>query len=950
VTTPRRTRLLRVPDLRAFQRTIAVRCCPADVARTRATAVIVSTRAAAAVLRQTLENLLLLEGPAREAIALPEIVTREDWYRRMHERLPAAPPRWSVLEREVMVQAAARDAVRAGFHPPFTLRPGLVAEILSFYDDLRRHRRTVEAFDRLVTGELGPQAAFDRGAARLVAETRFLTATFQAYEERLAASGGIDEHLLRDLVLQSEEPGPFRAVIVTVGDRAADPTGLFAVDFDLLTRIAGLDEIDVVATRAMLASGFHDRLLDRLPGIEVVDAPGDDAVSAPVARSAFVSRDREEELTEVACAIRSAHGAKADPPALERTAVIFRRPLPYVYLAQTVFGAAGVPYQLADALPLAAEPYAAAVDLVFSFVRSGGTRTSTVALLGSPLFVFDVDAARVRREEVCALDRAMAEMGWPGGSEAIAALPATVEGPAGRAARAAAEAARELAASAAPRKASDHLATLDEFLRRHDRRLLPEEPGWERHQRARAAVLSAIDDLRRACLRHDDPEVTFEEVAAVIRRWIEAQTFTPQTGAGGVHLVDAHAARYGDFDRAFVIGLVESDWPGGSMRNIFYPPSVLSQLGWPADDARLAAARAAFIDLLGAARQHVTVSSFTLEDDGLVGPSPFLEEGDQQAADAPARAPVMPRASSSWIELRSSRRPADDKRFHGAAGPYKPDCYKISAVDIYIECPFKFFATFILRLVEEPDEEEGMTPRARGVLVHEVLKAFFTQWQASGRAAVTPANLGDARAMCAEVVNRAVAALPAAEAVIERMRLVGSPVAEGFCDIALRAEAAGDWPVEERLMEHSLEGEFDLVGDRGVRRVALRGRADRIDLLSGGRFRIVDYKLGGAHAWKRMIQLPVYAVAAGQHLAATRGGSWAVAEACYLALGGREHVRPVVSGEHGADVALVAGQQRFLDAIDGMARGEFPPRPADSHLCTYCPFAAVCRKDYVGDE
>jgi CRISPR/Cas system-associated exonuclease Cas4 (RecB family) len=38
---------------------------------------------------------------------------------------------------------------------------------------------------------------------------------------------------------------------------------------------------------------------------------------------------------------------------------------------------------------------------------------------------------------------------------------------------------------------------------------------------------------------------------------------------------------------------------------------------------------------------------------------------------------------------------------------------------------------------------------------------------------------------------------------------------------------------------------------------------------------------------------------------------------------------------------------RLIDAVDAIARGEFPPRPAEWSLCASCAFAAVCRKDYV---
>ena len=68
---------------------------------------------------------------------------------------------------------------------------------------------------------------------------------------------------------------------------------------------------------------------------------------------------------------------------------MFKRPLPYVYLARDVFADAGIPYQTFDALPLAAEPYAAALDLVFEFVTSNFTREPVVALLGSPHFSFE---------------------------------------------------------------------------------------------------------------------------------------------------------------------------------------------------------------------------------------------------------------------------------------------------------------------------------------------------------------------------------------------------------------------------------------------------------------------------------------------------------------------------------------------------------------------------------
>jgi hypothetical protein len=185
--TPRRTRLLRVPNLRAFQRAIARSSVRPTSSPPRHATVIVATTAAAAELRATPRICSFGDsgqaGPRREAVALPDVQTRDGWHRQMHDRLPSAPQALSRLEREVLARAAAREAIDAGLVPPFRLRPGLLSQILDLYDDLHRCRRTADAFERLLVQELEPRADGDRGAARLLAR-RASWWHFRAYERR----------------------------------------------------------------------------------------------------------------------------------------------------------------------------------------------------------------------------------------------------------------------------------------------------------------------------------------------------------------------------------------------------------------------------------------------------------------------------------------------------------------------------------------------------------------------------------------------------------------------------------------------------------------------------------------------------------------------------------------------------------------------------------------------
>ena len=100
--TPRQTRLLRARDLQSFQHGIA-EAIGASSATSAGCAVLVPSRAAAEQLHRTLRRL-----PGR-AVIVPLLLTRQDWYRRMHERLPAVPPMLSAADRELLLTEAAEQ-------------------------------------------------------------------------------------------------------------------------------------------------------------------------------------------------------------------------------------------------------------------------------------------------------------------------------------------------------------------------------------------------------------------------------------------------------------------------------------------------------------------------------------------------------------------------------------------------------------------------------------------------------------------------------------------------------------------------------------------------------------------------------------------------------------------------------------------------------------------------
>jgi RecB family exonuclease len=854
----------------------------------------------------------------------------------------------------------------------------------------------------------------DRGAARLVRQTSFLAAAFREFERR-SAEAGADEHQWRREVVAMPADRPFRHAVVAVGDSSIDPNGLALADWDLLARVPGLERLDVVVTDRLLAGALHERMHRLLPGIEEVRVETNPESRPPLlavpgnGASVFQSRDREEEVAGFARRVKE-QVRRGEVPSLDRTALVVRQPLPYVYIAREVLRSAGIPCQLFDALPLAAEPYAAAVDLVFSCVSSNFARGPAVALLRSPHFRFEPESGgALAAREISALDRALSEHGYLGDATALDRLVESWRGnsPGSRTAaplRAAATlqgVVRRLLPLCAPAPVPSHMETLLAFLAAHDHPDAGEEPLRSRQLRARGAIRATLTSLRDAYARFDPTPMDFDGVTTLVRRWIEGQTFAPRDGERGVHVVDTASAPFGRFDHVQLAGLVDGEWPDRPRRNIFYSPSILRDLGWSAESERLDGARAAFADLLRLPALTIGASTFLLEADSIVSPSSLVDEIERAGLDRvempepavrifeyealaaePVAVAALTEAGRAWARFRSechdeaaagpaaattaagagpadaptartrpagadSRRGAGSRR-RGSTTPPAPAAYSLSAFERYQDCPFKFFSADILRLEEAPEDEDGVSPRARGRFVHEVFQRFFEAWDTRGGGAITPERIEEARELFADVAAPLLGRLPGADAALERTRLFGSAISVGVVDTVLALEAATPSEVRERWLEYRLEGDFTL--GSAERQVSLKGVADRIDLLAGHQLRVFDYKTGSAPDPKRALQVPIYALCAREVLSARDGQPWRIDEAAYVALSGRRSLVPIARDASDLPDALAAARTRLFDVVDGIGRGEFPPRPHDPMICRYCPYASVCRKDYVGDD
>ena len=604
-------------------------------------------------------------------------------------------------------------------------------------------------------------------------------------------SGGLDEHVLRRLLLAAQPPLPFDHAVIAVADRPSDPRGLWPADLDLLGRLDGCTRIDVVMTEETHDAGLRERLEEELPGVREVrrDSVGHRPVLLQVRPRAtprgapeiedppcVVSRDREEELRDVVRRIR-ARAAITSGRHMAPTAVVFQRPLPYLYLAEQVLTDAGVPFSGVRRL---ASGVRAVCRLLLrrSRPRDGShgwhPRGPPSPSFARPLSSSTVDSQSVDGNDVAALEHVLLIARqttsdassyedeierWRIGRSSHEQVDVNR---ARRAAVAAAAAARQLEPIRTGGRASAQVATILRFMREHERSGEDLGRARERWERARAAVLGAIDDLAQALARHDDGVSDADALTALIHHTLEAHTFAPRRGQAGVHVIDAVAARFGEFDHLHLVGLVETDWPERTRRSIFFTSPLLTTLGWPQESEHSRAEMAAFHDLVGSAARTVTLHGFQLEGDAVVALSPLVRALHGLAvevhvpppavrtfADEVLTGPIAPGGltagrQADWLSLRLARPPLDDVRYRGRVDRRVPSPYRVTAVDAYVQCPFKYFSSAVLRLPEERGEMAGLTPIERGTLMHGLFERFYRAWQQSPGGTITAAKMREA--------------------------------------------------------------------------------------------------------------------------------------------------------------------------------------------------------------
>ena len=390
------------------------------------------------------------------------------------------------------------------------------------------------------------------------------------------------------------------------------------------------------------------------------------------------------------------------------------------------------------------------------------------------------------------------------------------------------------------------------------------ELGWPGQRALASSEQQAVEAFARllsefgACDAVSAKPVQLQEALKRLRGMAQERKFQPQGPDEAVELLSLEEAAGMRFDRLWVAGAGASLWPKPARPAPLLPLGLQRRLKMPqaSSQAALAGARRQTTALMRCAEEIVFSWSKIAEEGVETSCSPLIGSLPLRQRSGAA----APEAASYAEKLRIS---AVLETLDDDTAPHLQENEEIKGgtrlMDHQLNNPFRAFAEFRLHAREYPMPYDGLSPLARGDILHKLLCRLYTEFQDS-------ASLGAAMPGLAERLEEWAAEIPKDEPlgfrplVLGLLRLERERAAQLALDWARLDIERGDFSVQECEAEEELR----------LGPLALKMYLDRIDRVAPEVGPVVlDYKTGQEQALSgldperlRSSQLPAYALAA----------------------------------------------------------------------------------------
>lgn len=423
------------------------------------------------------------------------------------------------------------------------------------------------------------------------------------------------------------------------------------------------------------------------------------------------------------------------------------------------------------------------------------------------------------------------------------------------------------------------------------------------------------------------PKLSSGQALAQLRRLCADTLFQPETPGAPIQVLGVLESAGLEFDCLWVSGLTDEVWPMHARPNPFIPPSLQKKAGIPeaSADATLERCRKITQGWLGCAPEVVVSHPAHEEDRALLCSS--LISGVPVLLGTPETKSVA-RYRDLIFAARRVESVVDETAPALATATPRGGTRILSD---QAACPFRSFARH--RLAAEALEEpvEGLDARARGSLLHSLMKELWTELKGSSG---LPGDAGPAIEKAAKLAVEQ-AELEEPFAALERKRL--AKLAREWLDVERERPAFTVVAMEEKR-------ELSVAG------LKLSGRIDRLDQLASGGHALIDYKTGKPtpNDWSGERpddpQLPLYALSSKEDVSAVAFAKLKTGEMRYMGFSrAKDAIPKVKEAENWA--TLLAGWKKELESL-GSAFAAGDARVDPKRLlatCRYCDLQPLCR-------
>jgi probable DNA repair protein len=421
-------------------------------------------------------------------------------------------------------------------------------------------------------------------------------------------------------------------------------------------------------------------------------------------------------------------------------------------------------------------------------------------------------------------------------------------------------------------------------------------------------------------------KVNFAAALATMKRLCAETLFQPETPEAPIQILGVIESQQQRFDCLWVSGLTDDVWPRDARPNPFIPIALQKKAGIPQASAEGAAARDRRItDEWKSAAGEVVFSHPTKDEDRDLAPSP-LTAG---IAETPIALPDYPRYRDLIFAARKLEAFEDWRAPRAKPGPQRGGTRVLAD---QAACPFRAFARWRLgaEALEEP--APGLDPRDRGKLLHALMREIWSRVRSHTNLAK------DLTTVIAQAAHTAVKemGLEGRYAELERERL--ARLAREWLELEARRA-----PFEVQSLEE--EREISVAG------LQYKSRIDRMDRLQRGGHVLIDYKSGGFPSPKHWEgprpddpQLPLYAVAAPEELAAVSFAKIKPGDMKFMGYSRAEHLLPNVQIYRDWEKLLADWKRDAAMLGKAFAEGDAHVDPKeDLKTCRRCDLQTLCR-------